>query len=1309
MDCFDFITSKQYGSELATDIRYLRGKPVKNHLIQKTFIVENPRLSVSQSSFDWGIRMKKMKILLLFTIIFSSILLLNGKSLVKTTDRTIRLASDDNGRDAAWYYDNLNSLDRRKIRQAMDYAIPREMIIDGILRGYALNTATSLSPYMLGFDPSLQARNHDPNYALDLLEEVFGYRYNEGATDGSEVPYFSLTFAVPTPNTARSRWASLIALEFQRIGIDVEMKWWNWNIFRPRIFDEPVGEGFDYDHGGYDAYFVGVGPDIIGGLNTWAKGIDFSYDFTSYSSPSDGNTAWINNAEVDDIWDRAINSSDLTDRLQALEDFQWWYNYEAPRTIISQQLDLYAVDPDLTGFDPYLGYNFQNWTLDTQDTLFYVQERHFQNFNPLLSINYAELPLIENIHGSLTKIRSGDNITHPVGFLADSWNHSPDYLEWTVNLREGVLWHDGTPVTADDVVFTYQAVFNEETGIDAKLRDILISVFGEASNIIKVDTYKVRFILPSFHPYVESLGFGLPILQKAQMLAIPFSDWRTDDTNNGIVQLIGCGPYYFDNFDGFDTITLKRANTYNGTLMGHDPNAVGGGIWWSNATIETAQIRFGENPNSAILGLENQSYDVLDSRMGLQPLAKEVNSSWGKLITTPRWGYQELTYNQYSPIWGMNPRDPRTMYPDPIPEPDRNLEWYYDNLTPEDRKKIRQAMDYVIPRDQVIDELYHGYAVKTATVINQQLTGVYDPSIQARNYDIEQAKNLMEEVFGKRYINYNGAESDEFHTAEPYFSMTLAVPNTQSDRSQWAALVARSFQDIGIDVTLTWWGWNIGSPRIFDEPVGTGFDYTHGGFDAFFVGFNFNPEAEGLVEIFSPTSFVPNGWNYYWIENEEVAAILESTMTSYGLEERIQALREFQAWFYGEVPASIIRQRMQLFAMDPDLHGFDPFLGLYNIQNWTMSTQTSISIAQPGDFFNFNPLISNSYYDSMILKNIFCSLSRRRGAYNLTHAVPWLANSWSHSPDYLIWDVTLNSGVKWSDGTEVTADDVVFTYHAALNPAVGHLSYDIYSSILGGTSAIEKTGTYNIRFTLPAFYPFVETVLFGVEILQKAQMETLPFVEWKTHATNTNYPPIGCGAYMFDSFPNPSTFIIKPNPHYNGTFLGHDPTMIGGPNWLPDPHFTSVTFNVVKEVSSAISGLQTGVYDFIDAQMRIQPPAAEIIESDWGKLVFYPEWGYQELGYNQYSPIWGMNPHDPRLMYEEPHITTPEIEPTSEYEESSETTTSEESSSKTKTSEKETTEPVIPSISGISGYKAPLIILVLVSSGLLRRKFNKKS
>ncbi|MFX0087620.1 MAG: ABC transporter substrate-binding protein, partial [Candidatus Hodarchaeota archaeon] len=295
---------------------------------------------------------------------------------------------------------------------------------------------------------------------------------------------------------------------------------------------------------------------------------------------------------------------------------------------------------------------------------------------------------------------------------------------------------------------------------------------------------------------------------------------------------------------------------------------------------------------------------------------------------------------------------------------------------------------------------------------------------------------------------------------------------------------------------------------------------------------------------------------------------------------------------------------------------------------------TSVVIAQPGDYVDFNPHQSNSYYDYLIFMNSFARLARRRGEYNLSHAVPWLAESWTASADYKTWNVQLRQGLKWSDGTEFTADDVIFTYHSILDPACASPNRGTIANIVGNASAITKVNDYEVKFVLPEPYAYTETVLFGLEIIQKAQMEAVPLAEWKTHGTNTgDIPMIGITQYQFDTYDGSTTVEMVKNPYYNQALWGHDPNMVGGGNFLPNGTIETITFKVVKEATAAVAGLAGGIYDVIDSQMGIQAQHNEVNDSDWGKILKGYEWGYQEMGINHFNPIFGMNAHDPREMY----------------------------------------------------------------------------
>ena len=563
----------------------------------------------------------------------------------------------------------------------------------------------------------------------------------------------------------------------------------------------------------------------------------------------------------------------------------------------------------------------------------------------------------------------------------------------------------------------------------------------------------------------------------------------------------------------------------------------------------------------------------------------------------------------------------------------RPLEWYYDNLTPEDRKKIRQAMDYCIPRQHIIEEIMKGFAVPLATDIGWNMVG-YDPTIQPREYNTATALALLTDVFGKEYNPYDDPSATI--TNDPYFKMTLVTPTTNVARTQWAALICFAFNNVGIDATLKWWDWNVIMPRLFLDPPGVGLDYAHGGYDAYFIGFGANPDPDYSSTYFYPDEFAPAGDNAQWIENDEVVEIINRSITEHELDNRLTALKEYQAWFYENVPKSIIRQKYDLFGCDIDLVGLDTYrYGRHSwISNITIPGQDTFTFTSPGDLVDFNPLMSVSWWDGLWQSNCFLSLAMRRGAYNLTHAVPCLADSWSRSVDGLEWTVDLKPGILWDDGTPVTVDDVKFSYDSCFYPANPNLGFMTDRFGVDATDKIEIIDSDTIKFTLKAFYPFMETQVFSLPIVQKAQMSAISYADWKTDGTNTGSEKIiGNGPYKFDSYSVTTGVKLVPNDYYNEAHF-QDLAAVGGPIWQPNASFDIVREVVVKEATTAVVGLAAGVYDCVDPQtglLALYDPTTGGLKGKEAttKVITVLKYGWQELAYNHYDPRWGLNPHDP--------------------------------------------------------------------------------
>ena len=125
------------------------------------------------------------------------------------------------------------------------------------------------------------------------------------------------------------------------------------------------------------------------------------------------------------------------------------------------------------------------WTGESMVSLFTDQSSMFLVFLPLVA---------RNADGELE------------GRLAERWEHSPDYLTWTVHLRQGVRWHDGVPVTAHDVKFTldllsdpdvlyaqpggYTVTVLDDTAYTIEYHDLLADEVGKGSPL---DDYTVIY------------------------------------------------------------------------------------------------------------------------------------------------------------------------------------------------------------------------------------------------------------------------------------------------------------------------------------------------------------------------------------------------------------------------------------------------------------------------------------------------------------------------------------------------------------------------------------------------------------------------------------------------------------------------------------------------------------------------------------------------------------------------------------------------------------------------------------------------
>jgi peptide/nickel transport system substrate-binding protein len=130
-----------------------------------------------------------------------------------------------------------------------------------------------------------------------------------------------------------------------------------------------------------------------------------------------------------------------------------------------------------------------------------------------------------------------DDRGFPIADLADSWGISQDGTVYNFSIRQAANWHDGEPVTSDDVIFTLERMQEEGSPLPDDLRSLWQQV-----EVRRLDEKTLQFRLPEpFSPFLDYLTFGvvpqhlLGDLSLAQIIDAPFN-----------LQPVGSGPYQFE-------------------------------------------------------------------------------------------------------------------------------------------------------------------------------------------------------------------------------------------------------------------------------------------------------------------------------------------------------------------------------------------------------------------------------------------------------------------------------------------------------------------------------------------------------------------------------------------------------------------------------------------------------------------------------------------------------------------------------------------------------------------------------------------
>jgi len=220
----------------------------------------------------------------------------------------------------------------------------------------------------------------------------------------------------------------------------------------------------------------------------------------------------------------------------------------------------------------------------------------FQRLNPVLDYyNSADRDVDRLIFSSLIKY---DERGLPKADLAEEWGISFDGLTYNFSLKENANWHDGNPVTAQDIVFTIDLIRDPASVFPEDIQK-----FWQQVEVIALDTKQLQFKLQEpFTPFMDFLNFG--ILPKHILSGMTYQEIITSEFN---INPVGSGPY-----------TFKGLTTENGVITGvvltanenyyMDPAFISEIVFRYYPTQEAAYNAF---LNGEIQGISNVSGQIL--------------------------------------------------------------------------------------------------------------------------------------------------------------------------------------------------------------------------------------------------------------------------------------------------------------------------------------------------------------------------------------------------------------------------------------------------------------------------------------------------------------------------------------------------------------------------------------------------------------------------------------------------------------------------------------------------------------------------
>lgn len=393
-----------------------------------------------------------------------------------------------------------------------------------------------------------------------------------------------------------------------------------------------------------------------------------------------------------------------------------------------------------------------------------------KTFNPFNTKDATSATMADTMYDGL--VSSKPDTGEVIPKLAKSYEISPDGKIYTFHLRHGITWSDGKPITADDVVFTWNDIILAGLG-NTSTRDSVV-IDGQLPKVEKVDDYTVKFItIKPFAPFLRILA--APIAPK-----------------HIFQPAVKKGAKYFDSFMS-TTIDPK--------------DLIISGAFKLKEYVPAQRIVFERNPNYYVINLDNQKLPYLDKIIYLIVAdlnneilkfeAGEIDTIGLRGSTVGRYKKREAKSNYV--IYNIGP-DTGTMFIAINLNKRKNLQGKF-YVTPKKQVwfndvNFRNAIDWAIDRQSMVNNVANGLASPLFTA--ESLNSIYLNKALEKGHP----KNLN---IAKEYLKKSGfywKNKDLYDKFGNRVEFDLYTNAGNTERESIGVMVKQDLTDLGMKVNF---------------------------------------------------------------------------------------------------------------------------------------------------------------------------------------------------------------------------------------------------------------------------------------------------------------------------------------------------------------------------------------------------------------------------------------------------------------------------------------------------------------------------